>query len=151
VGGIGIMNIMLVSVTERTQEMDCVRRSVPQANILIQFIIEADAQRLEAYQAPLGCQWCSAGWGGNALQAGFRRLRRRRCLCLWRHWLFLVSYQPVALPNSIRLLRSEVHKMKNSLSTPHSLLPTPKPVFSSNISKIYGSWGNRSPSCQMST
>lgn len=41
VGGIGIMNIMLASVTERTREIDSKGHRAKRKNILLQFLIES--------------------------------------------------------------------------------------------------------------
>jgi len=49
VGGIGVMNIMLISVTERTQEMACVKPSARAARMCDwQFLLEAVVLTLAA-------------------------------------------------------------------------------------------------------
>jgi len=84
--------------------MDCVRRSVPQQNILIQFIIEA--VMLSAAGGLLGTALGVSGVllvGGNAF--GISPIAGRRCLCL-RHLLFFVVPARRAQLDPIVALRS---------------------------------------------
>lgn len=66
VGGIGIMNIMLVSVTERTREIG-IRKALgaKRGNILLQFLIEAALMSLIG-----GAIGVLVGWGISSLISG---------------------------------------------------------------------------------
>jgi macrolide transport system ATP-binding/permease protein len=74
VGGIGVMNIMLVSVTERTKEIG-IRMAIGarQANIMEQFLIEAVLICILGGAVGVGIS-ALIGWGFNSMPMEFKML-----------------------------------------------------------------------------